>query len=155
MRVTAKVDYALRAMAELAHAARSAESSFLKAETIAENQGIPLRFLLNILGDLRVAGLVASRRGSDGGYALGRPAAQISAADVVRAVEGPLADVRGAPPEHLDYPHPAAALRQVWIATRAALRDILEVVTLEDLVEDNLPDTVSAQLSRPGALERR
>lgn len=160
MRVTAKVDYALRAMAELASATQPAgpefmATEFVKAEAIAEHQGVPLRFLLNILGDLRAAQLVVSRRGAEGGYAIARPPSQISAADVIRAVEGPLADVHGTPPERLAFPQPASALRQVWIATRAALREILEVVTLEDVVTGQLPESVSAQLNRPGALERR
>ncbi|MQA86418.1 MAG: Rrf2 family transcriptional regulator [Streptosporangiales bacterium] len=152
MRVTAKSDYAVRAMIELASASPGMP---MKAEGIVERQKIPWRFLLNILADLRIGKLVESRRGADGGYWLARPAADIRVADVIRAVEGPLVDVRGIPPEGLVYPEPAAALRDVWLATRGAVRSILETTTLADIVAGNLPAQVTDALTLPGALEQR
>jgi Rrf2 family protein len=130
VRVSAKVDYALRAMAELA----AAPPGPVKGERIATAQSIPPKFLENILIELRHAGLVTSQRGADGGYRLGRPAAEITIADVIRAVEGPLASVRGARPEDVSYDAPATALRDVWIELRTAMRGVLETTTLADLV---------------------
>ncbi len=130
MRVSAKVDYALRAMLELA-----AADGLVKGERIASAQSIPQKFLENILLDLRHAELVASQRGVEGGYALARPAAEISVADVIRAVEGPIASVRGERPDNLSYPGAAAALRDTWLELRAAMRGVLEGTTLADLVE--------------------
>lgn len=152
MRVTAKSDYAVRALVELA---ATEGRQAVKAETVADHQQIPLRFLLNILSDLRVAKLVDSRRGSEGGYRLARAPSEISVADVIRAVEGPLADVRGTPPEELDYPAPASSLRDVWLATRVALRGVLETVTLENVAAGQLPSTVTDDLGDPEALHRR
>ena len=152
MRITAKTDYAVRAMIELAAASSNAP---VKAETFAGRQDIPLRFLLNILNDLRVAKLVESRRGNEGGYRLARPARDIAVADIIRAVEGPLADVHGTPPESLEYPEPAAALRDVWLATRVAVRGVLESVTLADISTGELPAHIAADLTDPGALQRR
>lgn len=131
MRVSAKADYALRAMVELA----AAPPGPLKSERIAAAQEIPQKFLENILLDLRHAGLVTSQRGAEGGYGLARPAAEISLADVIRAVEGPIATVRGVRPEDVSYVGRAAPLRQVWIDLRAAMRGVLEETSLEDLVE--------------------
>src|SRR6476659_10584007 len=111
MRVTAKADYAVRAAVEIA----AAGDGPVKGETISRAQDIPVRFLENILGELRHAGLVRSQRGADGGYWLGRPAGDITVADVIRAVEGPLASVRGGPPEGVDYQGAAEPLQQVWI----------------------------------------
>jgi Rrf2 family protein len=130
MRVSAKVDYAIRAMVELA----AAPPGTVKVERIATEQRIPRNFLENILLDLRHAELVTSRRGVEGGYRLARPATEISVADVIRAVEGPLASVRGVRPDELEYPGPAASLRGTWIELRAAIRGVLEETTLEDLV---------------------
>lgn len=152
MRITARTDYAARAMIELAAVEPDA---LLKAETIAERQDIPKRFLLNILHDLRVAKLVDSRRGNVGGYGLARPASEIAIADIIRAVEGPLADVHGMPPESLDYPEPATALRDVWLATRVAVREVLEKATLADIVGGQLPAHIQRDLTDPDALERR
>src|SRR5690348_17686735 len=123
MRISAKVDYAVRAAVELAVAAGEKP---VKAEAIATAQGIPLNFLENILGELRHAGIVRSQRGAEGGYWLGRRADEITVADVVRAVEGPIANVRGVGPEAVEYAGTAAALRDVWIAMRASLRAVLE-----------------------------
>ncbi len=150
MRITSKADYAVRAMVELATA-----DGLLTAEDIAARQAMPTRFLLNILNELRVARLVESRRGRDGGYRLACPASQVSVADVLRAVEGPLADVAGTAPEDLEYPGATAPLRDVWIATRSALRRILETVTLDDLARGELPGPVAESLGSPGALRRR
>lgn len=131
MRVSAKVDYALRAMAELA----AAPPGPLKSERIASAQEIPQKFLENILLDLRHAGLVTSQRGAEGGYALARPASEISLADVIRAVEGPIATVRGVRPEDVTYVGRAAPLRQVWIDLRTAMRGVLEETSLADILD--------------------
>ncbi|MGH3329118.1 MAG: RrF2 family transcriptional regulator [Streptomycetales bacterium] len=152
MRITAKTDYALRAMVELTVASAKVPT---RADEIAQRQQIPLRFLLNILAELRLAHLVASRRGVEGGYWLAHPAHEISVADVIRAVEGPLADVHGTPPEAVDYQGSATALREVWLATRAALRSVLESVTLADIASRTLPAHVLASLSDPDTLRRR
>src|SRR5947209_14203100 len=126
MRISAKADYAVRAAVELAAAA---DERPVKAERIATAQRIPLNFLENILGELRHAGIVRSQRGAEGGFRLARRANQITVADVIRAVEGPLASVRGGPPEDAGYPSAAAALPRVWIAVRANLRAVVERVT--------------------------
>jgi Rrf2 family protein len=152
VRVTAKVDYAVRAAVELVPASGK---SPIKAEALSQAQDIPPRFLLNILGELKLARLVASRRGADGGYWLARAAAEVSVADIIRAVEGPLADVHGVPPELLEYRPPADSLRDVWLASRSALRRIFEHVTVADIAAGVLPDVVSVELSQPGAWERR
>jgi Rrf2 family protein len=129
VRVSAKVDYALRAMLELA-----AAESLVKAEQLATAQAIPRKFLETILLQLRHEELVTSQRGVEGGYALARPASEISAADVIRAVEGPIATVRGARPEEVEYLGTAAALQPLWLELRAAIRDVLEQTTLADLL---------------------
>ena len=131
MRVSAKVDYALRALAELA----ASPPGFVKAERLATAQSIPLKFLENILLELRRAGIVASQRGTEGGYRLAKPAAEVSLADAIRAVEGPIATVRGARPEEAEYTGAAAALGDVWIELRASMRGVLEETSLADLVE--------------------
>lgn len=112
------------------------------AESIAQAQDIPQKFLQTILCDLRRAGIVASRRGIDGGYRLGQPAKEISVADVVRAVDGPLATVRGERPQDLNYAEAAEALRPLWVAMRASVRGVLENVTLADLASRKLPAKV-------------
>ena len=129
MRVSAKVDYALRAMLELASA-----GSLVKGEQLAAKQGIPQKFLETILIDLRHAELVMSRRGVEGGYALAKSPAEISLADVIRAVEGPIATVRGVRPDDVRYEGPARALAPVWLDLRAAMRGVLEDTTLADVV---------------------
>jgi len=129
VRVSAKVDYALRAMLELA-----AAGTLVKGEQLSTAQAIPRKFLESILVQLRNEELVASQRGVDGGYALARPAAEISVADVIRAVEGPIATVRGARPEDVDYVGAAAGLQPVWLDLRSAMRDVLERTTLADIV---------------------
>ena len=138
MRVSAKADYAVRAALQLAAAADGP----VKGETIAEAQDIPLRFLENILAELRHAGLVQSQRGAEGGYWLSRKPSEVKIADIIRAVEGPLASVRWERPEELDYQGVAEPLRDVWIALRANIRAVLEVVTLADVVDRDLPPSV-------------
>ena len=147
MRVSAKADYALRAAVELA----AAGDGPLKGDRIAQAQQIPSNFLENILADLRNAGLVASRRGADGGYWLARPAEEVSLADVIRAVDGPLANVRGVRSEQVEYAGTAEPLRDVWVAVRASLRAVLENVTLADLARGELPESVQALAADPDA----
>jgi Rrf2 family protein len=147
VRVSAKADYAIRAAVELAAAGEGP----LKGERIAQAQQIPPNFLENILSDLRNAGLVSSRRGAEGGYWLARPAAEISLADVIRAVDGPLANVRGVRSEQVEYSGSAERLRDVWVAVRASLRSVLERVTLADLAAGELPESVHALASDPDA----
>jgi Rrf2 family protein len=146
VRISAKADYAVRAAVELATA-----DGPVKGDRIAEAQSIPLKFLENILIELRHAGLVRSQRGRDGGYWLAKPAAEISIADVVRAVEGPLANVRGAPPESVHYSGPAEALEQVWIAVRANLRAVVEQVTVADVASGSLPERIAELAQDPDA----
>jgi Rrf2 family protein len=148
MRVSAKTDYALRAAVELAAAAGGPP---VKGERLATSQSIPLRFLENILLQLRNAGLIESRRGADGGYRLARPAAEITLADVIRAIDGPLAGVSGQRPETLDFQGRAEPLRDVWIAVRASLRGVLENVTLADVAAGELPENVRALVAEPDA----
>jgi Rrf2 family protein len=150
VRTTAKADYAVRAAIELA-----AAGDQLNAEQIAQAQAIPANFLENILRDLRRAGIVDSRRGQQGGYRLAKPANEISLADVIRAVEGPLANVRGQAPESLDYRGSAEKLRDVWVALRASVRAVLEQVTLADLARNELPPNVGALLEDADAWVRR
>ena len=149
MRISARVDYAVRAMCELA--AHDAATP-LKAETIAEAQSISLSFLENILVELKRAGLVRASRGRDGGYRVTRAATTIAIADIIRAVEGPLADVRGVRPEGLTFTGPATALRDVWLANRVSVRRVLERVTIADVVAGTLPDDVRALLDDPDVL---
>src|SRR5205809_5107079 len=138
MRRSAKADYALRASLELA----SLGDGHVKAEALARAQAIPLRFLEQILLDLKHADLVASQRGAEGGYWLARPPAEITLAEIIRAVEGPLANVRGVRPEELDYGGTAQPLRDVFIALRANVRAVLEAVTLADVAGGKLPEVV-------------
>ena len=153
MKVSAKADYAVRAAAELA--AAEATGQPVRAEAIATAQGIPQRFLENILSDLRHAGLVQSQRGAEGGHRLARPASEITVADVIRAVDGPLAAVRGERPESVTYEGPAESLQRVWIAVRKSLRDVVENVTLADLANGALPQSVDALADDPEAWSTR
>ncbi|HEY7950324.1 MAG TPA: Rrf2 family transcriptional regulator [Solirubrobacterales bacterium] len=147
MRVSAKADYAVRAAAELA----AAEEGPIKGERLADAQDIPLQFLEHILLELKHAGIVRARRGAKGGYWLARPAEEVTIADVVRAVEGPIAHVQSAPPESIEYRGNAAHLQEVWIAVRASLRTVLEHVTLADLVSGQLPSEVESLAAQPDA----
>jgi len=150
VRISAKSDYAVRAMAELA---AQGKDGAVKAEQIADAQDIPLNFLLGILRELRNAQLVRSVRGRDGGYLLSRPAEQIALADVIRAVDGPLANVRDMSLSQLSYPGAAEALRDVWMAVRGSLREVLEHVTIADLAAGRLPKHVR-QLAERHQAER-
>jgi Rrf2 family protein len=147
VRVSAKADYALRAAIELA----AAGDGPVKGERIAQAQEIPLKFLENILLELRHAGIVRSQRGVEGGYWLARPASEITLADVIRAVEGPLANVRGVRPEAIEYAGSAEPLRDVWVAVRASLRAVLEETTLEDVARNELPPAVRELVANPEA----
>ncbi len=140
------MDYALRALAELAAADGSCT-----VETLAEAQDLPAKYLESILGELRRVGLLRSQRGQQGGYRLARTADEISIADVIRALEGELANVRGNRPEALEYRGAATALQQVWIALRASERAILESVTLAHVVSGAMPDKVSELIANPTA----
>lgn len=141
MRVSAKVDYALRAMAELA---AEATVGPVAATRLAEQQAIPLKFLHGVLADLKRARLVRSTRGPEGGYELSRPAAEITVADVFRAMDGPLVTVRDVGLYELEYTGHARMLREVWMAARASLRQVFEKVTLADLVAGRLPPATTA-----------
>ncbi len=148
MRISAKADYAVRAAVELAAAP---DERPVKAERIATAQDIPLNFLENILGELRHAGIVRSQRGAEGGFRLAKPANQVTIADIIRAVEGPLASVRGGPPEETSYPGPSGALSRVWIAVRANLRKVVEHVTVADVASGHLPAQIDRLAEDPEA----
>lgn len=150
MQVTAAVDYAVRAVVQIA-----AAGSPVSRGDIATAQGIPAKFLETILLRLREGGLLVSTRGTAGGYALARDAATISVADVVRVVDGPLAAVRGLPPEDTEYPAPAEHLRELWVALRAGMRRVLEATTIADLRSGRLPDEVRGLLAPSEAWTRR
>lgn len=145
MQISARADYAIRALAELA----SAGPGPVKSERLAQGQRIPAKFLENILSELRHASLVLSQRGAEGGYWLARPASEITLADIIRAVDGPLANIRGQRPETVGYEGAAARLSDVWIAVRASLRVVLEQVTLADLVNGPLPAAVVDLVGQP------
>jgi len=148
MRISAKADYAVRAVVELAAAEGDKP---VKAERVANAQEIPLNFLENILGELRHAGIVRSHRGAEGGFRLAKPASEVTVADVIRAVEGPLASVRGGPPEDATYTGAATTLPRVWIAVRANLRRVVENVTIADIANSKLPRSVEKLTEDPGA----
>jgi len=148
MRISAKADYAVRAVVELAAAD---DEKPVKAERLATAQEIPLNFLENILGELRHAGIVRSHRGAEGGFRLARPADELTVADVIRAVEGPLASVRGGPPEDSSYNGAASSLPRVWIAVRVNLRRVVENVTIADIANAKLPPAVDKLTEDPGA----
>lgn len=145
VQVTAKVDYAVRAMVELA----AADGGPVKGEAIANAQGVPFRFLENILVELRHGKLVRSQRGAEGGYRLARPAETITIADVIRTVEGQIASVRAERPEELSYTGVAVPLRDVWVALRASMRAVLEAVTLADVARGQLPADVLRLAAEP------
>ena len=147
MRVSAKADYAVRAAVELA----AAEEGPIKGERLAEAQDIPLQFLEHILLELKHHGIVRARRGARGGYWLARPADEVTVADIVRAVEGPIADVQSTPPEAIKYSGNSEHLRDVWVAVRASLRSVLEEVTLANLVSGELPRVVEELTASPDA----
>jgi Rrf2 family protein len=145
--ISAKVDYAVRALLALA----DADGGPLPGASIASAQGLPSKFLEGILAELRRAGIVASQRGAEGGYRLARPAAQITIADVMRAIDGPLAEVRGVRPEQASYQGAARSLQEVWIAVRASLREVLDHTTLADVASGELPAAVKRLAADPDA----
>ncbi|MCE7079616.1 Rrf2 family transcriptional regulator [Streptomyces sp. ST2-7A] len=148
MRISARVDYAVRAAL---HLAATGQDELVKAETIAGARDIPHKFLEGILNDMRRGGLVISQRGGNGGYRLARPAEEITVADIIRVVDGPLVSVRGVRPPELSYEGPARPLLPLWIALRANVREILEGVTLADIVSGALPPEVAGLADDPGA----
>jgi Rrf2 family protein len=152
VRVSARADYAIRALLELA--AAGGDSS-LRGDALARAQGIPPKYLENLLADLRRARIVASQRGVNGGYRLARPASAITLADVIRAIDGPLAGVRDAAPEDVSYTGAATSLRDVWVALRASMRTVLEATTLADVAAGKLPAGVRKLLRDPEAWARR
>ncbi|WP_305093532.1 Rrf2 family transcriptional regulator [Prescottella sp. R16] len=154
MHITARVDCAVRALVELA-AASSESSDLVKADAVSAAQSLPYKFLESVFADLRRAGLVTSRRGPDGGFRLARPADDITIADVIRAVEGPLASVRGERPEDVAYDGAAEPLQRVWIAVRVNLRAVLEGVTIAEVAAGALPEFVDELTADPGAWHRR
>jgi Rrf2 family protein len=127
----------------------------VKGERIAQAQEIPLKFLENILIDLRHANIVRAQRGADGGYWLARPASEVTLGEIIRAVEGPLASVRGEPPEDVNYTGAAENLRTVWVAVRASLRAVVDELTLADVVADRLPTRIRRLTEAPDAWSRR
>lgn len=152
MYISAKADYAVRALAALAASPHGAP---MTGEAVAAAQRLPVRYIENLLVDLRRARLVVSQRGSTGGYRLGRPAADISVADVMRAVDGPLAEVRGLRPDQMAYEGAAEHLQHVWIAVRAGLRDVLENVSIDQIVTGRLPKKMLRMLEDPEAWKPR
>lgn len=141
MRVSAKSDYALRALIEMAN---RSDGRAVSAEELGRQQEIPHGFLQAILADLRRSGIVISQRGQSGGWRMARPAGDVSVADVIRAVDGPLVSVYGLRPESVSYNDSAEILQHVWIAARASLRDVFEEVSIQDLADGKLPEAVSA-----------
>ncbi len=151
MRISAKADYAVRAAVELA----AAGDEPVKGEKLASQQDIPLQFLEHILLELKHARIVRARRGAKGGYWLAKPPEEVTLADVIRAVEGPLANIQDIAPESTKYPGNAERLSDVWVAVRASLRRVLEEVTLADLRDGNLPEAVSELAADEGAWSTR
>jgi Rrf2 family protein len=151
MQISAKADYAVRALIELA----AQGGGPVKGERLAAAQQIPPKFLEAILAQLRQGGLLQSRRGAEGGYWLARAPGEISLADIIRVADGPLARVRGQRPETVSYEGPALRLTEVWVALRASLRTVLEVVTLQDLLDDQLPPDVRSLAADPEARTTR
>jgi Rrf2 family protein len=152
VQISAKADYAVRALLVLA---AEADGGPISGRAIATSQDMPIKFVENTLVELRNTGLVVSQRGAGGGFRLGRPADQITIADVVRAVDGPLAEVRGERPEHTVYTGPARHLQDVWVAVRARVRSVLDHVTLADVVSGRLPESIRSLLDDPAAWQPR
>jgi Rrf2 family protein len=155
MQVSAKTDYGMRALLELTAVYAEDPARLVKGETVARAQDVPVKFLEGILRQLRQAGIVASQRGAEGGYRLARPPAEVSIADVTRALDGPLVGVRGERPEDLEYPGASEHLREVWVAVRASLRNVLENITLADVASGEMPRELETLLDAPGAWKRR
>ena len=147
MQISAKTDYAVRALLSLAaHAPHR-----ISAGVVVDEQKLPLKFIEGILGDLRRAGLVRTQRGVGGGYSLSRPAAEITLGAVLRAVDGPLAEVHGLRPDETSYSGAAVHLRDVWVAVRASLREVLDQTTVEQVLTGELPPHVRALVDLPEA----
>lgn len=146
MYISAKVDYAARVLLRLA---ASTDGKPIGGETLATGEGLPVRFVENTLVELRRAGLVTSHRGVEAGYRLARPAREIAIADIIRALEGPLAEVHGLRPDQRSYEGAAEHLQSVWVALRAAMRSVLEAVTLEHIVAGKLPSGVAKLVNDP------
>lgn len=146
--ISARTEYGLRAMLALA---AEPQGAALTGEALADREGLPAKFLESIMADVRRAGLVISRRGPGGGYRLARAAGDISVADVMRALDGPLADVRGLRPESVSYTGPAEHLPEVWVAARANLRAVLDHVSIQDVVAGTLPARVRRLTADPQA----
>lgn len=147
MQISAKTDYAVRALLSLA----AREPDLVKIDTIVTEQGMPRKFVEAILGELRRAGIVRSQRGADGGYALAHPAAEVSLGSVLRAVDGPLAEVRGLRPHETVYAGVAEHLPNVWVAVRASLRQVLDETSLAQVLTGALPAHVKALNDAPDA----
>ena len=145
--ISAKVDYATRVLLTLA----ASDGTPIRGEMLAKEQDLPVRFIENTLVELRRAGLVTSQRGAEGGYRLGRPATDISIADIIRALEGPLAEVHGLRPDQRSYVGPAEHLQDVWVALRASMRAVLEATTLDHVVKGKLPARVAKLVADPDA----
>lgn len=153
MKVSAKVDYAVQAIVEIAHASNRGE--LISAEEIAGRHQIPEKFLEGILTTLRKSGLINSFRGPAGGYQLAKSPEQITIADVIRTIDGPLAAVRGYAPEEIEYRGSAKHLDQIWIATRSALREVLEHITIADALDGEFEKEIGAMLGKKDARRRR
>ena len=151
VQISARVDYALRALVTLA----SAEPAARTADELAAAQGLPVRFLRTILDDLRRARMVSSQRGTEGGYRRARPANAITIGEVIRRLDGPLAEVRGMRPESAVYEGPAAHLQQVWVAVRACIRDVLDEVTIAEVADGSLTPRITELIARPDAWQPR
>lgn len=152
MRISAKSDYAVRAVLELALVAARTPGTPVNGDALAAAQGIPVKFLRNVIMlDLRRADLVVSSRGPEGGYVLARPAGEITVADVIRAVDGPLATVQGTRPQDVAHEGPAEVLGPLWVAVRASLRSVLEHVSFAHLVDGALPEAAARHLQDPAA----
>ncbi len=150
MHISAKVDYGMRALVALADRGEP-----MTGEEIARAQDLPPKFLGAILNDLRRSGIVVSQRGGEGGYRLARPASKITVAEVMRVLDGPLAEVRGLRPEMAAYEGAAKSLQEVWVAVRASLRAVLEKVSVDDIVQGRLPREVARLTADPDAWEGR
>ncbi|HJR26178.1 MAG TPA: Rrf2 family transcriptional regulator [Acidimicrobiales bacterium] len=155
MRISHKVDYGVRAAVALARASEANPGVPIKREALAAQEGIPGKFLDDILRVLRNSGLVRSHRGPDGGWTLGRPAKEIAVADVIRVLEGPLASVRGLRPDQLPDDGVQEPMVSLWVAVRTSLRSVLEGVTLADLAGGRLPRKVAKLVEAPGAWDKR
>lgn len=155
MNISAATDYGVRAALHLAKSHLENPENLITTDEIAKTENIPVKFLEGLIRRLKLAGLVESRRGINGGHQLSLAPKEISLADVIRAIDGPLAAVKGKRPESFKYKGSSAHLTEVWIAVRSAMRSVLEEVTLEDVVKGKLPNPIRKAIAQPGAWERR